>query len=105
VQGSTGARVEEIRRNVGRMREIDEYTMAIATALEQQNSATGDISRNVTHAADSTGQVVGILDVVAGAVAKNSASAATVLREAEAVGSAAIGLREQVERFLRKVAV
>ena len=87
------------------MKEIDEYTTAIAVALEEQNAATSDISRNVTFASDSTRDVVEILDTVADAVVKNSASADTVLFESKSVEAAASKLRDKVEAFLNKVAV
>ena len=104
VQDSTTAMVEEIRRNAGRMREINAYTTGVAAALEEQNAATGAISQNVTAAADSTARVVSILDRVAGAVARNGSSAETVLNASKSVEAAAGNLREKVELFLSKVA-
>jgi PAS domain S-box-containing protein len=105
VQESTSGTVEAIRRNTHRMEEINERTTAVAAVLEQQNTATSEIAQNVTNAADSTKLVVSILDHVAGAVVKNSASAETVLKASHSVESAATNLREKVETFLNKVAV
>ena len=74
-------------------------------AAPWQNAATSEISRNVAGAASSTKEVVGVLDRVAGAVARNSDTADTVLMAAEAVESAAASLNDKVETFLRDVAV
>jgi methyl-accepting chemotaxis protein len=104
VQDSTGATVEEIHRNVKRMQEINEYTTAVAAALEEQNAATSEISHNVTTASDSTRDVVSILDEMARAVAKNSASAETVRKASGVVESAALDLRDKIETFLKQVA-
>jgi methyl-accepting chemotaxis protein len=105
VQNSTEAAVEAIRRNADRMHEIDQHTSAVAAALEQQNAATTEISHNVTRAADSTRQVVAILDEVARAAAQNLRSAETVLTSSKSVETAAIDLSGRVESFLNKVAV
>ena len=44
VQSSTRVAVDAIRRNTERMREIDGYTSAVALSLQQQDSATDEIS-------------------------------------------------------------
>jgi methyl-accepting chemotaxis protein len=87
------------------MREINDYTSAVATALEEQNAATSEISQNVTNAAGSTGEVVAIVVEMARAVSANGTSAATVLTASKAVEAAATELRGKVETFLNKVAV
>ncbi len=51
VQKSTQFAVEAIRRNTDCMGEIDGYTSAVTTALDEQDSATEEISRNVSGAA------------------------------------------------------
>ena len=45
VQGSTTTAVDAIRNIAGRMKEISSYTSAVAASVEQQNAATGEISR------------------------------------------------------------
>ena len=54
VQGSTTSAVDAIRSIAGRMKEISAYTSAVAASIEQQNSATGEISQNVAGAAQGT---------------------------------------------------
>ncbi len=105
VQNSTGKAVEAIGRIAHRMREIDDYTSAVAASVEQQNAATGEISQNVTSAAEGAKQIVVVLSQVAGATTETQQSAQTVLAASESVQKAADNLRSEVENFLTSVAV
>ena len=104
VQNSTGLTVEAIRRNADRMQEIDRFTSTVASSLEEQNVATGEISRNVASAAKGTKLVVSVLDQVAGEVSHTRDYAATVLKRSEAVATAAAKLQENIDSFLHRVA-
>ena len=105
VQTSTDKAVEAIGRIARRMKEIDEYTSAVAISVEQQNAATSEISQNVTSAADGAKVIVTVLGEVAGATTEGQQSAQTVLAASELVEQAATKLRGEVEGFLTKVAV
>ena len=105
VQNSTSSAVDAIRQIAARMQEINQYTSAVATAVEQQNSATGEISHNVASAAEGTGHVVAVLGDVAGAATETRASAEVVRDASETVETAVANLRLEVEDFLAKVAV
>ena len=105
VQNSTDKAVEAIGRIAHRMQEIDNYTCAVAASVQQQSAATGEISQNVTSAADGAKLVVTVLSEVAGATTETQESAQTVLAAAESVEKAAANLRSEVEGFLTKVAV
>jgi methyl-accepting chemotaxis protein len=105
VQSSTQSAVRAIGSITGRMEEIRQFTSAIATSVEQQNAATGEISENVTAAASGTKSVVSVLQRVSGAIADMRSAADTVLATSDAVEKAADSLRDSVDGFLRKVAV
>ena len=105
VQNSTSSAVEAIRQIAARMQEINQYTSAVAASVEQQNAATGEISHNVASAADGTGQVVSVLNDVAGAATETRGSAQVVRDASETVEQAVANLRIEVEDFLAKVAV
>src|SRR6185437_121271 len=105
LQNSTTGAVEAIRHIAGRMREINQYTAAVAAAIEQQNSATGKISYNVASAAKDTNQVVSVLDQMAGAATDTRSSAEVVLGASGTMETAVSKLRSEVETFLEKVAV
>ena len=105
VQNSTGGAVEAIRQIATRMQEINEYTTGVAAAVEQQNSATGEISHNVANAADGTGHVVAVLSEVAAAATATRSSAEVVRDASQSAETAVADLRLEVEDFLTKVAV
>ena len=105
VQNSTGGAVDAIRQIAARMHEINEYTAAVAAAVEEQNSATGEISHNVASAAEGTGHVVAVLSEVTGAATQTRASAEVVRDASQTVETAVANLRVEVEDFLAKVAV
>ncbi len=105
VQDSTGKAVEAIGQITNRMREINNYTSAVAASVQQQNAATGEISQNVAGAADGAKMIVTVLREVADATIESQQSAQTVLTASESVEKAAAILRSEVEGFLTKVAV
>jgi PAS domain S-box-containing protein len=105
VQASTHAAVEAIQRISSRMQEIDRHAAAVAASVEQQSAATSEISRSVSSAAHETGDVVSVLNQLAGTARDTRKSAETVLGVSESVGQAVANLRGEVEGFLRKVAM
>ena len=105
VQTSTGNAVDAIARITERMQGIEEYTSAVAAAVEQQNAVTGEISHNVSSAANGTQDIVVVLDQVARAATDTRATAETVLRNCGQVESAVANMRDEVDNFLKKVAV
>jgi methyl-accepting chemotaxis protein len=105
VQNSTGLAVKAIRCNSDRMQEIDRFTSAVATSLQAQNIATGEISRNVASVADGAKVIVAVLDQVAGAVNQSRGSADTVLEASEKVATAGAKLQENIDNFLHRVAI
>ncbi len=105
VQDSTTGAVKAIRSITDRMREINAYTSAVAASVEEQNSATSEISNNVENAAQGSELIVTVLDEVAGAATATRSAAATVLDASKSVESAVANLRGEVEAFLGKVAV
>jgi methyl-accepting chemotaxis protein len=105
VQAAAAGAVGAIARISGRMQEIEGVASAVEGSVQQQSTATGEISRNVVSAAESTRLVLGELNAVAGAAEETRRSAELVLDNSGAVESATGELRQEVERFLQKVAV
>jgi methyl-accepting chemotaxis protein len=105
VQSSTTSAVGAIRGITDRMREISTYTSAVAASVEQQNSATSEISHNVETAAQGSGLIVSVLDEVAGAATETRSSAESMLTTSKSVETAVANLRGEVESFLTKVAI
>jgi methyl-accepting chemotaxis protein len=105
VQNSTGKAVEAIGLIALRMREIENYTAAVAASVQQQNAATSEISQNVNSAAEGAKLIVTVLSEVGGATTETKQLAQMVLAASESVEEAASNLRSEVEDFLTKVAV
>ena len=105
VQNSTRVAVDAIRRNTERMREIDGYTSAVALSLQQQDSATDEISHNVASAAQGAKGMVTVLDEVTQAVGDTRSAASKVLEASETVEAASTSLQRGIEGFLGRVAV
>ena len=105
VQSSTQSAVHAIGSITGRMQDIQQFTSAIAAAVEQQHASTSEISNNVAAAATGTKSVVSVLQSVSGTISDMRSSADTVLAASQAVESAADQLRANVDGFLRKVAM
>ena len=100
VQAATATSVYAIAHNLKRMREISGYTEAISASLEEQNTATNEITGNVKNASQETTKVVGVLTEVDGAATDTRASAELVLAASQSVQTAASGLRDKVRHFL-----
>jgi methyl-accepting chemotaxis protein len=105
VQSSTQSAVGAIANIAARMRDIQQFTGAIAVSVDQQSAATQEISGSVLAAAAGTKSVVSVLERVSRAIADMRASADTVSAASQAVEKAADSLRGNVDGFLRKVAV
>ena len=105
VQSLTTGAVSAIQRMAERMQEINMYTSAVAVSMEQQNSATAEISQNVAGAAAGTKAMVSLLADLSGAATETRGSAETVLTASQAVEQASTNLHAELEQFLQKVAV
>jgi methyl-accepting chemotaxis protein len=94
------ASIKEIGETIARMSEI---ASAIASAVEEQSSATREISRNVQQAAHGTQEVsANITNVRHGANETGSASS-DVLTAAESLAGQSSRLKQEVARFLDSV--
>jgi methyl-accepting chemotaxis protein len=103
IQGATQESVgsiKEISETISRMSEI---ASAIASAVEEQSSATREISRNVQQAAHGTQEVsANVASVRQGADDTGSASS-QVLSAAKSLAGQSSRLRSEVARFLDSV--
>jgi len=105
IQKSTQDSVEAIGRIAGRIDEINSHTTSISASVQQQTSATGSIARNVASTAQGSKIIDTVLGEVVTAATGTQHSAQTVLAASEAVGKASANLKDEVERFLVKVAM
>jgi methyl-accepting chemotaxis protein len=104
VQASTKGAIHAVGSIEKCIEEISAYASAVAGSIEEQSSATRDISNNVAHAAQETSKIVAVLGEVADAAVATRTSAEVVLSASESVEGAVDNLRREIETFLGSVA-
>jgi methyl-accepting chemotaxis protein len=105
MQDSTSKAVKAIKLIASRMQDIDELSNAVAESVQQQDSATAEILRNVASAAESAKLAASGLAEVANATSQTHDASQIVLGASESVEDTIEKLRSEVETFLAKVAV
>jgi methyl-accepting chemotaxis protein len=100
IQGETQQAVDAIRRISGTIHSVTEISASVASAVEQQNAATQEITRNVQQAAAGTRDVSQNISGVSAAVEQAGATAGDVLKAAESLLAQADTLRSEVDHFL-----
>jgi methyl-accepting chemotaxis protein len=103
IQSASDETVTAIRNVVDVIAEIDQIGIAIASAIEEQGSATKEISRNVQQAARGTQEVTSNISGVQRAADGTGSAADQVLGAAEQLSSQSRELAGQVTRFLSEV--
>jgi methyl-accepting chemotaxis protein len=104
VQLSSEAAVEAVGRIASRMQDINTFTAAIAAAIQQQGSATAEISGSVGVTAEGTSNVTATLDRVSRSADETAVGAKLVLAASDALETASSELKDEVARFLQGVA-
>jgi methyl-accepting chemotaxis protein len=104
IQGATGEAVVAIAEIVKSMNEVTGFANAVAAAVEEQNAATHEISRNVQHAAAGSEDLHRNVSGVTRAIGETTQSANLVFEASQNLGRQAHLLRQSVERFLAEVA-
>jgi len=103
VQDQTHEAVSAIGQIVSIIGEVSEAAAAIAGAVEEQNAATLEISRNVQEAAHGTKSVSDIIHTVNDAARETGSAAEQVLTSSTDLSSQADDLKRTVESFLDDV--
>jgi methyl-accepting chemotaxis protein len=103
IQSSTGNAVASVKQVAVAMRQIDEVTTAIASAVEEQGAATREISQNVQMAATGTQTLATSISTVNTSIEKTSRSADHVLDASGKVSGAAEQLAAEVQAFFVKL--
>jgi len=103
IQSASDETVTAIKNVVEVITEIDQIGVAIASAIEEQGSATKEIARNIQQAAHGTQDVASNISGVQQAATDAGAAATQVLGAAEQVSQQSKDLASQVNRFLGDV--
>ena len=85
------------------IRQIDEFTTAIAAAVEEQATATQEIARNVAEASRGTSDVTSNIAQVKGGANETGSASRSVLSASEELSQHAGRMRETVQSFIAAI--
>ena len=103
IQDQTDSTVQAIDLINEKILAMTEVSTAVASGVEEQNAATGEIGRNVQQAATGTQQVSGAIVGVNQAAQEAGSSANQVLSAASQLSEQAAQLSAQVKRFIEQI--
>ncbi|GLK70092.1 HAMP domain-containing protein [Ancylobacter dichloromethanicus] len=103
VQGATNDVVKAIENISGTIRRIDEISAAIATSIDEQGVATGEIAQNVHQAAQGTQEVSSSISSVSTAAADTGRASSEIVRSAADLSTQATRLRSQFDTFIERI--
>jgi methyl-accepting chemotaxis protein len=103
LQAATDDAVKAIEGIGGMIGEISEISTTIASAVEEQRAATGEISRNVQQAATGTQEVTSNITGVSDAAQQTGAAAEQMKAAAGQLSEQSSALRHEVETFLKDI--
>ena len=104
IQGTTRRAAEAIQAIAKTMETVNDFTASIAIAVQQQESATAEISHNVQQAAAGTLNVASDMSGVRSRVTETTRSLTQVEQASSSVAEQAKRLRHVVDHFLAEVA-
>jgi methyl-accepting chemotaxis protein len=99
IQGDTKAAVDAIASISGVINQINNISSTIATAVEEQNATTNEMSRNVSEAAHGSGEITSNISGVAQAAESTSRGAADTQKASQQLVETSAELRRLVEQF------
>jgi len=103
IQGATADAVKAIETISDTIGRINEITTTVASAVEEQGTTTGDISRNVQQASAGTAEVSANIACVTAAASDTGSASIQVLGAARELTQQSQALRVQVDHFIAKV--
>jgi methyl-accepting chemotaxis protein len=99
IQTDTKAAVDAIASISGVIHQINDISSTIATAVEEQNATTNEMSRNVSEAAHGSGEITSNITGVAQAAESTSRGAGDTQKAAQQLVETSNELRRLVEQF------
>src|SRR3954469_7847772 len=103
IQASTRSAVDAVREIGSAVRDINDVTSAIATAVGQQDQATREISSNAQSAAQGNQTLVDNIGSLSEAMGKTSTAAESVLSASSELTAMAETLSREVDTFFRSL--
>ncbi len=102
IQGDTKSAVSAIGQISAVIRQVNDISNTIATAVEEQNATTNEMARNVGEAARGSGEITRNIAGVADAAKSTTHGANDALKAAEALTKMSADLRSLVQRLSSK---
>ena len=99
IQSDTKAAVDAIASISGVITQINDISGTIATAVEEQNATTNEMSRNVTEAAHGSGEITSNIGGVADAAQSTTRGATDTQKASQQLVETSAQLRRLVEQF------
>jgi len=99
IQTDTKAAVDALTTISGVIHQINDISSTIATAVEQQDATTNEMSRNVSEAAHGSGEITNNIAGVAQAAESTSRGAGETQKAAQQLVETSAELRRLVEQF------
>jgi methyl-accepting chemotaxis protein len=99
IQTDTKAAMDAIASISGVINQINDISSTIATAVEEQNATTNEMSRNVSDAAHGSGEIASNISGVAEAAQGTTRGASDTQKASQQLVETAAELRRLVERF------
>ena len=99
IQTDTKAAVEAIASISGVINQINDISSTIATAVEEQNATTNEMSRNVSEAAHGSGEITSNITGVAEAAQGTTRGATDTQKASQQLVETSTQLRRLVEQF------
>ncbi|CAK0769230.1 methyl-accepting chemotaxis protein [Azospirillaceae bacterium] len=103
MQSVTESAVSAIKSMTGAIGHMNEITTVIASTVQEQSSATHEISRSVQAASSGTISVSGSISEVTEACAETGRMAEDVLRASEQLAQQTDTLRQEVDNFVTRI--
>lgn len=100
IQAATRGAVEEVRVIARTVAEIDALTIAVATAVEEQNAATAEIARAISGASSSSAMTSENVESVASVIEQNNSEANRVSNATGLLSASSRKLATAVDAFL-----
>jgi methyl-accepting chemotaxis protein len=99
IQTDTKAAVDAIASISGVINQINDISCTIATAVEEQNATTNEMSRNVSEAAHGSGEITNNITGVAEAAQSTTRGASDTQKASQQLVETSTQLRRLVEQF------
>jgi len=99
IQTDTKAAVDAIASISGVINQINDISSTIATAVEEQNATTNEMSRNVSEAAQGSGEITSNIAGMADAAQSTTRGASDTQKASQQLVETSIQLRRLVEQF------